>query len=1231
MELTNSLSNLLRKLFVFDSNYASTLSGLSDAASSEEDSVNIVLERTDGNTETVTIPSFHYLAAAIKRLEANIDSMANASAGSSAIRLSDGTYRKLVAIKLPQEAPSIIRMESANSFSVKSNYFFENMINPLLCVNFNVTGQVPSDTRQILSRRFILSIDTAAKKTYFDTYLKGKSDISYTDFLLALSRYNISYILDEEVKDMPLKSKRYSGKFSVLNIFNTTEDGVTRKFVRLDKLTYTDIFADYTDTMQLAVGDVLEVAQGNLDTRYKITHIDTSANTVILELLEGFKPVRIGDDYFQISAESSEDISVEVTVGFGEHCVVFLKAADSSSNLLASEWSPGSGFFTNELIMTADDGTEISLQQFYMRNCADFGELLLSYQSDYFPPSSQGIVPEAPSLSVDDLQVVQINKQVTENDDIVRIKEISAEKASLSAEITAVSDSISAMKTQINTTQYQSETARDNDMRQLQTLTSRYNSLVTEFSTKVSSISSLAQSSSVVSASPKYRIRGFFSMPKEKISQATGTQSVIKFITRYRYLNLTGNANAAQEINGGSFSNWNIVESILRPRVKGSDGRFVWANIDNTDSQEININQIDIPITKGETVEIQVKSVSEAGWPANPLMSPWSDSIQITFPEELSVNSPAEDIINQNSKDSAQMLINNTLVTRGLISHIGDSFTSNNVTFNHSAHNLFSGFKSADQRPIDLFTKLTEMQSTINNLLDLVSNTLGEISVDVTDQEGNSYPLIEDNLVKIYAGSYTSAISSEPVRRGSIMTKQFFVNIRNSAQTGLRLYSTYVGMRSKVAPVFSGSIGNLTDSEIYTDSFCLQESDSLYKMQNYGLVPINVNSGINKDNITESEDCWASSQMCNQFISFRMSGVSGQTSFYKDPSTVAVISTGTNHNEYSLASCDKQIDTSDRVEHDSQNAYPLIWNPNSGGGFDNNGNPIPYSFTDGYYSFCVSIEHPYIANISSWKAALAQKVGIDAQSAENLVYDSRNNVFIFALPFSESVSESLLARFDSSVSVNSTSVVVPVQTASANLSKVSSGAFFNKQVCYLAGVRQFFDSQNNYFIIGTPRIGYLPEDKYLIGKQTCGSCLYPNVSSKDVLFVNGDSGNSQKVIAGNDYISIPLTFQARMTDYYGTSDGDTGHLMGDPSVRNFSGLRVANRLGLDIATGFDREIKKFDIEIYANYTDSGSISPNTRISAASINSGALVTTSVAAAVSAANSATSNSIYFEEES
>jgi len=72
---------------------------------------------------------------------------------------------------------------------------------------------------------------------------------------------------------------------------------------------------------------------------------------------------------------------------------------------------------------------------------------------------------------------------------------------------------------------------------------------------------------------------------------------------------------------------------------------FDWKSENVADGSEININQIDIPITKGEKVEIKVRTISEAGYPDNPLKSDWSEPIIISFPSNLTTRNAMADLV----------------------------------------------------------------------------------------------------------------------------------------------------------------------------------------------------------------------------------------------------------------------------------------------------------------------------------------------------------------------------------------------------------------------------------------------------------------------------------------------------------------------------------------------------------------------------------------------------------
>jgi len=326
MAENNSIQTLLPELLRLFNNSLESFEKVNQAITSSRDSVTVNIQNNDGTNARVTIPSFGYLKNSVDRLNTNINTLTNFNDASSSIRLPDGTFRKLVLAKLPTEALDLTQLNSINQFNVKPNWFFEELINPLLYISFNITGQAPIDTERAIVQRYILDTNSQSKINFFQNQYNGNSSINYNTFLQEIVEKNISYVLDEAVVDLPPRDKRYSGNFSVIRIgeesVTETVNGVsqttTQKLYKLNKIFYTDSEADFDDTVQLAVGDSLEVISTPIDTRYTVTQIDTSTNSVTVRLQEGSRTISIGADILKIGSTLNNSLEVDVTVGFNE-------------------------------------------------------------------------------------------------------------------------------------------------------------------------------------------------------------------------------------------------------------------------------------------------------------------------------------------------------------------------------------------------------------------------------------------------------------------------------------------------------------------------------------------------------------------------------------------------------------------------------------------------------------------------------------------------------------------------------------------------------------------------------------------------------------------------------------------------------------------------------------------------------------------------------------------------
>ena len=1228
----NSISTILPEFLRLFNNSVESFEKVNQAITSSRDSVTVNLQNNDGTISRVTVPSFGFLKNSVDRLDKNIQTITNLTGGDSSIRLADGTFRKLVLSKLPVEAPDLEAINSVTTFDTKSNWFFEGLINPLLYVTFDLTGQVPIDTERAIVSRYILNTNTQSKKNYFNNNYLGKADIDYTVFLNELAANNIQYVLDEAVVDLPPRDKRYFGKFSVIRIseVDVTEEvnGVSittqKKLYKLNKINYSDSLAEFPDTIGLKVGDSLEITTEPIDTRYQVTQVDNSTNSVVLELVEGSKAVTIGADILQVASSANNTVELEVSVGFDERCVTFVKPIDPNSKLPAVNWSPGSGFFTSDLTTIDDNGTEETLATFYQQQAVDFGRFLLSFAQDKMPTSKQGLTPNAPTLTADDFRVVLINGQVTNSDAIVALQDLNNQKNTLEAELKELDTAIKQKRARIQTTNYATEVERDADRNELQGLVTDRSSKAELYASVVKEIAAKAEDNSVGSVLPKYRARGFWRLPDPRISPDTGTQDIVKFITRYRYLSSDGAANPVQEFefqdgvgkSQGAFSNWVQLESTVRPRKKNPAGLYEWVPINDDNAEAININQLDIPVRKGEQIEVQVKSVSEAGWPSNPLESEWSNSIRIEFPADLSSDSEVERILEENQQDQARVNLEESLNEMGIQQHLSTAFTANENYYAHTSNTIASGFLSENQTPIDLFSKLVQMSNQLEQFSEILRRASGRLSVTLVDDLGNVTRLKRNTLTKVFAGFYTQEVSDLDDPRGAIVSKTFFINLADAEQTTLQLISRVTGSRRRMTkasenPAFTNAEAAagttiLPASYPWLDNNALQQSngrplyetdDSDYNtMRKYDLTPIVLTNPSVPTDQPFGQDIsiapFQSAQNKGQFIFSRYKDVSSEEVFYNYINTEDnfVINLDAAENFY-----DRLVDTGATAVGE------FIW----GGGFDAGGLPTTAATYAGGSSDCLEVhtEHPYVQSLTAFAASYERAtrqpgfpngdittIGAapyaaagTGNGAELVFRQSKYAPLQTDQPKGKTQNIYINENINdlSNLPGNQINLSTPGQLWPINLNAPSGVQPFTASTSLDYAGTQGVDFSRN------AKTSFDPNDQYLLGERSCGSYLFLSSEDHEGLQVEGDSVQSTKPIpfGTENSLNIPLIFQYRMTDYFGQGSGSTGggkgNVGGDDTGATVN-ITYAKRLGFDIYTTIN-DVFQFDIEVFATY------------------------------------------------
>lgn len=1174
-KIKNSLSTYLEQAMVMTGNSLETIDKISNAVSSSEDSVKLILTDPNDPKKTVeyVIPSFGYLKSEIDRLSASINTMTNITDGAgSRIRLSDGTYRKIIASKVPSEAPTITHVDNITNFNFKSNWFFEDMLNPSLYITWDMSNQISPETERVMIQRYILKCDTQTKIDAFNKELKGRNDIDYKGFLTFLLNNRIKYTLDDEIKDLPPRSRRYFGTFSVIRIDMEKDlSGNNVKRYILDSLEFTDTRSGFENTRLLSVGDFVEVNSNPTTTRFEVIFVDSAENKIGLKCIEGGEGVRIGADTLKISASQDTLVSADIPVGFDEREVIFVKSIDPDSNIPSTKWSPGVAFYSNELTYVDDSGVTQTLQKFYQRNVVDFGQVLLSYVTDYYPSIREGIIPNKPVLNYasgeGDFKIVQINTQLTEAADNETFRSLVSDKIKVQSELDNIANEIAKQKELIQTTQYVSTNDKLKEQSKLNTLIDNQSILSSNYNSIVNNIKARYESGSVVA--PKYRIRGFWDIPDSKISSSSGEQKIIKFKIRYRYLSEYGNANKEEEFTytsgnasvTGRFSNWNEIETKLRGRVKTSSG-WEWEKIDTANPDVVNINQLDIPINPGEQVEIQVKSVSEAGWPSNPLESDWSDPIVVAFSDfaELEADDLSE-LISQNRVDAA--VANVTKMFSGNAAHMSSSFYTNDKYFAHTAESITSGFLSPEQTPITLYDKLQDLQNQITMIIEQINSTVGDIIVTLFDNtdEQKIYTLSEGETTYINAGDYLSALKSQGVDKpqGEIVTKTFYLDISSDTQSGLFLFSKLGGNRFSMCPSTVDKQENVDKGNAYGDYDNVinpsTTSNTYYKEQGrYDLVPINLTNPEVIDFQIGSPSMYQSAQCRGQFVYSRFRNIGDTFNMYANKSSVLGkpafdenASFADSENTYVIPNDTLDI-TKKQIE---------IYNQLTGSSIDKVGK---------------GIEKIIYRLPKTWKKS-------DSAPVKNLK-NNRTLVRINNLTNIDTVAQSMTrvsARLSKLSNENSSlfTIIPKIQSAYgfADLGKI-----YEKEL-------SVFDDkdENGTTYITTHKIGYEDRDKLAIGKDSCNSYLFLSPVNHSEIQVDGDTLDSTKSLKGNESLRVPIIYQFRMTDAKGDifGDGSIGTNETSAIVKN---TKYANIIGIDIWT--DRNAlkpKQYDIIVYSTY------------------------------------------------
>ena len=491
---------------------------------------------------------------------------------------------------------------------------------------------------------------------------------------------------------------------------------------------------------------------------------------------------------FSIFQDPFREKVVKVRFGAHEMNIIYFKGVSENYNLLADVWSTPVKFSSDDLILEGTAGLQQTpFSTYYEQYIVDWGSEMIANYRDQKIPAYSGHIPNAPVLNSSELRVVQINTQINAAIDTTDVKNTAAEIQSVKSQIESLKQTIASQKSEAQgiSEQY----AYNALQQQIATNVNDLNNLQTTYSTLVSSFQTIVRENSAVTTPPKYHIRGFFPVPDYKYRDANETipEEIIGFDIAYRYIKEDSTATQLNTFSyvandgsehTGTFTDWVIEQGPMKTKVLDStDGKFVWKSENIADGTETNINQIDIAISKGEKVEIKVRSISECGYPYNPLRSEWSESVIIDFPPTLATGNQIADLIEEINSDALTLTVQNNLDALGVTEHLKDSVANKNsvngLYFKHLAENIAYELSTTDSSGNVVVNSIS-----VQKRLDDIYSSLGDISgtVDLNQTTIASLKSLLDGKIVEYDENIYN------ISTGLIET----TNMVDSVSTGLR-------------------------------------------------------------------------------------------------------------------------------------------------------------------------------------------------------------------------------------------------------------------------------------------------------------------------------------------------------------------------------------------------------------------------------------------------------------
>lgn len=889
------------------------------------------------------MPSFLSLENKVNALQESLENLTHIQESGEAYLNIDGSSRALMLRSYTNTPPSLTLPE-VSTFSVTQNDVFKDFLTPVPWLNFSLEDLSNDITSVRVLKVIPLSDDLRAVFRGWlaptDELPEGPTSkqVSWGDIKKTLDglKEDVDYTLYERTYKMPVRKNIGQGQWIIQEIVSDEVDENLDNYITV-RLYNSGIPSDYrTDltytlfdqTIQRSLKEGDRIVTWDDSAKLEVVQTIPSTNSLKLKVLNGeylnlapYSGTGEVPEYARLRFFSPIDFNSDkyLHVPLEEDDLLFIALAPLNDRMnVQSPW--GSGLVVNTSLLRLDDAQSGTLfPDYYRENVRNIGDILneisqmtsnsLSTQS---PDTFTRWTGAVPTLQEGDYEVVQINAHLNNSTTVKNIRSLYSQKKQLKSQLDEVSGKIQTLQATLADVSFDDTSGlRTSYESQLTEYNSQYNELATSITKILDQIAQEANESEVPIENAKYRVRGFVNQDsftsQEGLSELSGHICGMEYMYRYKNVDQTqGNARAIND--QFVFSDWVRVRNI-DPRVAKYSGKFVYGpEYEGYNTNNLNVpsfNQIDIPITQGETVDVKVRLIYDYGQPFVMTTSAWSQIVNIGFPEEYTKNVEILDIISENNSDIETNRFRNIIEEQGIPDHINDKLIDQSITYFHKPESIASGFYTDERRIIPLRDKLSSMDAAIIQLQDEILGTSADaiqVSVGIGDAENVLVPWQTNKLsVQDWTSLKASAQETEGnsdngdnvVTVGSyefntdtnVASVVLNLTLTNISERTIKLYSMFPGDRTK-------RINDLAYVRFNQEDYCDGTDDASkgvwirYTSENAEAINLKL-------------------QNANQFITFRINDANDGQPYYKG---------GEQRGKYNLLSLDKQYISAEQYE-----------------------------------------------------------------------------------------------------------------------------------------------------------------------------------------------------------------------------------------------------------------------------------------------------------------------------